>query len=30
MKKYFGEVHDYVCVERLKFAVEKALETLLE
>jgi len=30
LKKYFEKVHDYACVERLKFAVEKALEILLE
>jgi hypothetical protein len=30
LKKYFEKVHDYACVERLKFAVEKALETILE
>jgi len=30
LKKYFEKVHDYARVERLKFAVEKALEILLE
>jgi C_GCAxxG_C_C family probable redox protein len=28
LKEYFARVHDYACVERLKFAVEKALEIL--
>lgn len=28
LKEYFAKVHDYACVERLKFAVEKALEIL--
>ena len=28
LKEYFSKVHDYACVERLKFAVEKALEIL--
>jgi len=30
LKEYFTKVHDYACVERLKFAVEKALEILRE
>jgi len=30
LKEYFAKVHDYACVERLKFAVEKALEILQE
>jgi len=28
LKDYFAKVHDYTCVERLKFAVEKAVEIL--
>ena len=28
MKKYFESIHDYACAERLKFAVEKAVEIL--
>ncbi|MFQ6075494.1 MAG: C-GCAxxG-C-C family protein, partial [Candidatus Bathyarchaeia archaeon] len=28
LKEYFARVHDYACVERLKFAVEKAIEIL--
>jgi C_GCAxxG_C_C family probable redox protein len=28
LKEYFARVHDYECTERLKFAVEKALELL--
>jgi len=28
LKNYFAKVHDYTCVERLKFAVEKGLEAL--
>jgi C_GCAxxG_C_C family probable redox protein len=28
LKEYFARVHDYKCTERLKFAVEKALEIL--
>jgi hypothetical protein len=28
LKEYFAKVHDYACVERLKFEVEKALEIL--
>ncbi len=28
LKQYFARVHDYECTERLKFAVEKALEIL--
>ncbi len=28
LKEYFARVHDYECTERLKFAVEKALEML--
>ena len=30
LKEYYARVHDYACVERLKFAVEKALEILRE
>jgi len=30
LKQYYAKVHDYTCVERLKFAVEKAIEILLE
>jgi len=30
LKEYYAKVHDYACVERLKFAVEKALEILRE
>ena len=30
LKKYFANVHDYACVARLKFAVEKAIEILQE
>ena len=30
LKEYFARVHDYTCAERLKFAVEKALEILPE
>lgn len=30
MKTYLTKVHDYACVERLKFAVEKAMEILRE
>jgi len=30
LKEYYTTVHDYACVERLKFAVEKALEILQE
>jgi len=30
MKEYLARVHDYACVERLKFAVEKAIEILQE
>jgi len=30
LKKYFAKVHDYTCVARLKFAVEKAIEILQE
>jgi hypothetical protein len=30
LKEYFAKVHDYACVERLKFAVEKAVEILQE
>jgi len=29
LKEYYAKVHDYACVERLKFAVEKAMEILL-
>jgi len=28
LKKYYEKVHDYVCVERLKFAVEKGMRIL--
>ena len=28
LKQYFTRVHDYECVERLRFAVEKALDIL--
>lgn len=28
MKTYLVKVHDYACVERLKFAVEKAIQIL--
>jgi len=28
LKEYFAKVHDYACAERLKFAVEKAIEIL--
>jgi C_GCAxxG_C_C family probable redox protein len=30
LKEYFARVHDYECTERLKFAVEKAVELLLK
>ena len=30
LKQYYAKVHDYACVERLKFAVEKAIEILSE
>lgn len=30
LKKYFAKVHDYACVNRLKFAVKKAIEILQE
>jgi len=30
LKKYFGKIHFYACIERLKVAVENALEILLE
>jgi len=30
MKTYLAKVHDYACVERLKFAVEKAIKILQE
>ena len=30
LKEYYAKVHDYACVERLKFAVEKALRILPE
>lgn len=30
LKEYFARVHDYACVKRLKFAVEKAIEILRE
>jgi len=28
LKEYYAKVHDYACVERMKFAVEKTLEIL--
>jgi len=28
LKEYFDRVHDYACAERLKFAIEKAMEIL--
>jgi hypothetical protein len=28
LKEYFDRVHDYACAERLKFAIEKAIEIL--
>ncbi len=28
LKEYFAKVHDYACVERIKFAIEKALKIL--
>ena len=28
LKEYFTRVHDYACAERLKFAIEKAVEIL--
>jgi C_GCAxxG_C_C family probable redox protein len=28
LKEYFARVHDYECTERLRFAIEKALEIL--
>lgn len=30
LKEYFASVHDYECTERLKFAVEKAVDILKE
>ncbi len=30
LKEYYAKVHDYACAERLRFAVEKALEILPE
>jgi len=30
LKEYFIRVHDYACVERIKFAVKKAIEILQE
>ena len=30
LREYFARVHDYACVARLRFAVEKALEILKE
>jgi hypothetical protein len=30
LKEYFARVHDYECVERLKFAVEEAVKILSE
>ena len=28
LKEYFEKIHDYACAERLKFAIEKAVEIL--
>jgi hypothetical protein len=28
LKKYFENIHDYSCAERVRFAVEKTLEIL--
>ena len=28
LKEYYARIHDYACVERVKFAVEKATEIL--
>ena len=28
LQEYYAKVHDYTCAERIKFAVEKALEIL--
>jgi C_GCAxxG_C_C family probable redox protein len=28
LKEYFAKVHDYACVDRLKFAIEKTLEKI--
>lgn len=30
LKEYFAKVHDYACVDRLRFAVERAFEILSE
>jgi C_GCAxxG_C_C family probable redox protein len=30
LKEYYSRVHDYACVERLKFAVEKGLQLIEE
>jgi C_GCAxxG_C_C family probable redox protein len=30
LKEYYARIHDYECTERLKFAVEKAVEILSE
>jgi C_GCAxxG_C_C family probable redox protein len=30
LKEYYARVHDYACVERLKFAIEKGLQLLEE
>jgi C_GCAxxG_C_C family probable redox protein len=30
MKMYYGKIHDYACVDRIKFAIEKTLEILGE
>jgi C_GCAxxG_C_C family probable redox protein len=30
LREYYARVHDYACVERLKFAIEKALQLLEE
>ena len=28
LKVYFGRIHDYTCTDRVKFAVEKAIEII--
>jgi len=30
LKEYFAKVHDYTCADRIRFAVQKAVETLKE
>jgi len=30
MQKYFKEIHDFACTDRVKFAVEKAIEIIEE